>query len=68
MNTITAIIERTDTGYSAFVPEFDFCGTVGFTIEEIRKNLPEAIELFLEDSPEKLKDLVLMSRLCLISK
>lgn len=57
MKTITAIIERTDTGYSAFVPEFDFCGTVGFTIEEIRNNLPEAIELFFEDSPEKLKEI-----------
>ena len=56
MKPIAATLERTDTGYSAFVPEFDFCGTVGETIEEIRNNLIEAISLFLEDSPDKLKE------------
>jgi predicted RNase H-like HicB family nuclease len=57
MKVITATIERTDTGYSAFVPEFDFCGTVGETIDEIRNNLLEAISLYFEDSPEKLKEI-----------
>jgi predicted RNase H-like HicB family nuclease len=57
MKTIAVTLERTDTGYSAFVPEFDFCGTVGETIEEIRINLLEAISLYLEDSPEKLQEI-----------
>jgi predicted RNase H-like HicB family nuclease len=49
-------LERTDTGYSAFIPEFDFCGTVGDSIEEIRQNLVEAISLFLEDIPSKYQE------------
>jgi predicted RNase H-like HicB family nuclease len=57
MKTISATIERTDTGYSAFVPEFDFCGTAGGSISEIRKNLIEAISLFFENSPEKLSEI-----------
>ncbi len=50
MKRIVAIIEKTETGYSAYVPEFDFCGTVGDSMVEIRTNLVEAISLFLEDS------------------
>jgi predicted RNase H-like HicB family nuclease len=56
MKAITATLEKTDTGYSAFVPELDFCGTVGGTIDEIKNNLIEAISLFFEDAPEKLKE------------
>lgn len=57
MKPITATLEKTDTGYSAFLPELDFCGTVGESIEEISNNLVEAISLFLEDSPEQLKEI-----------
>ncbi len=56
MKTIIVNLERTDTGYSAFIPEFDFCGTVGDSIEEIRQNLVEAINLFLEDVPANEKE------------
>jgi predicted RNase H-like HicB family nuclease len=57
MKKISVTIERTDTGYSAYVPEFDFCGTAGGSISEIRKNLIEAISLFFENSPENLKEI-----------
>jgi predicted RNase H-like HicB family nuclease len=56
MKRMVAIVEKTETGYCAYVPEFDFCGTVGDSMLEIRTGLIEAISLFLEDSPEKCAD------------
>ena len=43
----TAIIEREGDGYVALCPEFDVASQ-GSTIEETRKNLQEAVALFLE--------------------
>lgn len=44
---LTAIIEREGEGYAALCPELDVASQ-GDTIEEARKNLLEAVELFLE--------------------
>jgi predicted RNase H-like HicB family nuclease len=57
MNKIVVTLERADTGYCAYVPEFDFCGTVGDNLEEIRRNLVEAITLYLDDDPMRLASL-----------
>lgn len=46
------IIEKTDTGYSAYVPDLPGCITVGDTREEIEKNIQEAIQLHLEGMKE----------------
>lgn len=46
------IIEKTDTGYSAYVPDLPGCITVGDTKEEIEKNIQEAIQLHLEGMRE----------------
>jgi len=43
----TAIIEREDDGFVALCPELDVASQ-GDTIEEARRNLQEAVELFLE--------------------
>jgi predicted RNase H-like HicB family nuclease len=43
----TAIIEREGNGYVALCPELDIASQ-GDTIEEARRNLQEALELFLE--------------------
>ncbi len=48
-NDLTAIIEREDDGYVALCPELDIASQ-GATVEEARKNLVEAIELFLESA------------------
>lgn len=50
---ITAVVEREDNGYTSLCPEFDIASQ-GDTVESARKNLQEAIELFLEcaDSSE----------------
>jgi predicted RNase H-like HicB family nuclease len=44
---ITAIIEREGNGYVSLCPELDIASQ-GDTIEEARKNLQEAVELFYE--------------------
>jgi len=44
---LTAIIEKEGNGYVALCSELDVASQ-GDTIEEARKNLREAVELFLE--------------------
>ncbi len=39
-------------GYSAFVPNLPGCVTTGETLQEVRRNLQEAIELYLESALE----------------
>lgn len=46
---ITMIVEKTKTGYSAYAVKYPVY-TVGKTLEELRANVLEAINLFLEDS------------------
>ncbi len=43
----TAIIEREENGYVSLCPELDIASQ-GETVEEARKNLIEALELFYE--------------------
>jgi len=53
---LTAIIEREGNGYISLCPELDIASQ-GDTIEEARKNLQEALELFFESaSKEEIKD------------
>ena len=44
---LTAIIEREEKGYVSLCPELDIASQGG-TIEEARRNLQEALELFFE--------------------
>jgi predicted RNase H-like HicB family nuclease len=65
--TFTAIIEREGEGYVSLCPELDIASQ-GETIEEARRNLAEAVELFLETASaseikERLHDEVLITRL-----
>jgi predicted RNase H-like HicB family nuclease len=53
---LTAIIEREGNGYVALCPEVDVASQ-GDTIDESRKNLHEALELFFETaSLEEIKE------------
>lgn len=42
------VIEETQTGYSAYVPDLPGCISVGATREEIENNIQEAILFHLE--------------------
>ena len=46
------IIEKTDTGYSAYVPDLPGCITVGDTKEDVARHIEEAIQLHLEGMRE----------------
>lgn len=49
--TITAIVEKTSTGYSAFAEDLPVY-TTGRTVTELTQNLKEALDLYLEDQNE----------------
>jgi predicted RNase H-like HicB family nuclease len=52
---LTAIIEREGDGYVALCPEVDVASQ-GDTVDEARKNLQEALDLFFESaSPEEIR-------------
>ena len=42
------IIERTETGYSAYSPDLPGCVSTGMTFGEVEKNMREAIEFHLD--------------------
>ncbi len=55
---LTAIIERDGDGYVSLCPELDIASQ-GYSIEEARNNLREALELFFETaSSEEIKNKV----------
>ena len=47
LQQFTAVIEREGDGYVALCPELDIASQ-GNTVEEAKRNLVEAIELFLD--------------------
>ena len=47
------VIEKTATGYSAYVPDLPGCVSVGDTRGEMERNIREAIELYLDELREQ---------------
>jgi predicted RNase H-like HicB family nuclease len=47
------VIEKTGTGYSAYVPDLPGCVSVGATRDEMDRNIREAIELYLDELHEQ---------------
>lgn len=52
METVNVIVEKTNTGYSAYMPNVPGVVSVGETFNELRKNIQEAVSLYLETSRE----------------
>jgi len=53
---LTAIIEKEGDGYVALCPDVDVASQ-GVTVDEARRNLQEALELFFESaSPEEVEE------------
>lgn len=46
--TYTAVYVKVPEGYAAFVEELPGANTQGYTLDEARRNLEEAIQLVLE--------------------
>ncbi len=47
-NTLTAVFEKVPEGYIGYVEELPGANAQGETLEEVKENLKEAIELVLE--------------------
>jgi predicted RNase H-like HicB family nuclease len=50
---IVVILERSDTNYSAYIPELEGCIATGATIQETVKNIEEAITFHLAGMKEE---------------
>ena len=50
---LSTVIERDKHGYYAYSPELKGCHTQGDTLDEVNKNIKEAIELYLETMSEE---------------
>ena len=46
--TYLVVIEPTGTGFSAYSPDLDGCVATGATLEDVRRNMQEAIEFHVE--------------------
>jgi predicted RNase H-like HicB family nuclease len=42
------VIEKTETGYSAYSPDLPGCVSTGATVDEVEKNMREAIDFHLD--------------------
>ena len=52
MNALTVIIERTENNFSAYLKEIDGIIAVGHSIDEIKKNIVNAIAILLDECKE----------------
>lgn len=57
MEKYLVVIEKSETGFSAFSPDVPGCITVGNTVEGTIVNMREAIDLYLEAAAESGQDL-----------
>ncbi len=53
MKQYTVIYEKGESSWGAFVPDLPGCICVGDTLEEVKTNIVEAIELYVEVLAEK---------------
>lgn len=56
---INIIIEKDQQGYYAYSPELKGCQSQGDTLEEVKTNIQEATELYLETLSESEKQAIL---------
>ena len=48
MKKYLIIVEKTESGYSAYSPDLPGCGSTGGTKEEVERNIQEAIQFHIE--------------------
>ena len=58
---VSVVIEKDEHGYYAYCPELDGCQSQGDSLDEIMRNMKEAIELYVETvSDAEIKQLCVM--------
>lgn len=55
LRKVNFIIEKDEDGYYAYCPELPGCQTQADSLEEVRDNMKEAVELYLETLSEEEK-------------
>ncbi len=55
-NTLTAVFEKVPEGYIGYVEELPGANAQGKTLEEVKENLKEAIELVLEANRQLIEE------------
>jgi predicted RNase H-like HicB family nuclease len=55
-NTLTAVFEKVPEGYIGYVEELPGANAQGETLEEVKENLKEAIELVLEANRQLIEE------------
>ncbi len=48
MKKYLVVVEKTETGFSAYSPDIDGCIATGKTMEEVERNMKEAIQFHIE--------------------
>ncbi|MBW4419917.1 MAG: type II toxin-antitoxin system HicB family antitoxin [Myxacorys californica WJT36-NPBG1] len=56
---VSAVIEKDEYGYYAYCPELKGCQTQGESLEEVKANIHEAIELYIETLSDEEKQTLL---------
>jgi predicted RNase H-like HicB family nuclease len=56
--SFTAVIQKVKEGYIGFVEELPGANTQGETIEEVRENLKEAVQLILDANKTFLQEII----------
>lgn len=59
LNSFTGLIEKTENWYIGFIEEIPGVNTQGKTIEEVKDNLKEALELILISNRELAEKMVI---------
>jgi len=54
----TAVFQKVAEGYIGFVEELPGANTQGATLEEVRENLAEAVELVLQANREQVEETI----------
>lgn len=52
MRYVYVIEQATDGSFSAYVPDLPGCTTSGDTVDEVRRNIKDAVDLYLESLRE----------------
>jgi len=55
-NTLTAVFEKVPEGYIGYVEELPGANAQGETLEEVKQNLKEAIELVLDANRQLIEE------------
>ncbi|ACB50855.1 hypothetical protein cce_1505 [Crocosphaera subtropica ATCC 51142] len=64
---ISIIIEKDEDGYYAYCPQLEGCQSQGDTVEEVKRNIQEAIELYLSTLSEEEKETLLNQEILTMS-